>query len=81
MQAAANFLTLLRRAVAVLQSADLKHIWVVLAFAQCGVGEDKARRLLKGQQPFLVPQNQIIGGNIIRQIRAMLDGAVLCAFA
>ena len=59
-----------------LQGADLEHIRVIPTFTQGRVGEDKPGRLLKGQQPFLIFQNQVIGGNIIGQIRSALDRTV-----
>ena len=75
-QSTAYFLPLLRGAVAVLQGADLEHIRVIPTFPQCGVGEDEPGRLFKGQQTFLVFQDQIIGRNVIRHIRATLDRTV-----
>ena len=48
------------------QSADLEYIGVVPAFLQCGVGEDKAQRTGKAQQPFLVTHDGIIGIIICR---------------
>ena len=60
-QPATDFLPLRRIAVGMLQRADLEHVRIVPPFAQGGVGEDEPRRLLKGQQPFLVLQNQVIG--------------------
>jgi len=60
-QATTYFLPLRRVAVGMLQGADLEHIWVVPALTQCGVGEDEPCRLVKGQQPFLVFQDQVIG--------------------
>ena len=48
------------RAIAILQCADLEHIRVVPTFPQGGVGENKPCRLLKGQEPFFVLQDQII---------------------
>ena len=60
-QTTTDFLPLRRVAVRVLQSADLEHIRVIPSFTQCGVGEDKPCWLVKGQQPFLVFQDQVIG--------------------
>ena len=60
-QTTTDFLPLRRVAVRVLQSADLEHIRVIPAFTQCGVGEDKPCRFVKGKQPFLVFQDQVIG--------------------
>ena len=67
-QTTAYFLPLLRGAVAVLQGADLKHIRVIPAFPQGRVGEDEPGRLFKGQQTFLIFQDQVIGRNVIRHI-------------
>ena len=75
-QTTTDFLPLRRVAVGVLQSADLKHIRVVPAFTQCGVGEDEPCRLVKGQQSFLVLQNQIVGRNIVGEFAATLELAV-----
>ena len=65
-----------RVAVGVLQSADLEHIRVVPALTQCGVGEYEPCRLVKGQQPFLVFQNEVVGGNIIRELSTTLERRV-----
>ena len=78
-QAAANLLPLLCGAVTVLQSTNLEHIRVVPTFPQSGVRENKPSRFFKGQQPFLVFQNQIVGRNIIRHIRATFHRAVHAA--
>ena len=60
-QTTTDFLPLRRVAVGVLQSTDLKHIRVIPSFTQCRVGEYEPCRLVKGQQPFLVFQDQVIG--------------------
>lgn len=78
-QTTTDFLPLRRVAVRVLQSADLEHIRVVPSLTQRRVGEDKPCRLVKGQQPFLVFQNQVIGGNIVGELAATLDLAVHAA--
>ena len=62
-----------------LQSTDLEHIRVIPSFTQCGVGEDKPCWLVKGKQPFLVFQDQIIGGNIVGKLAATLELAVHAA--
>ena len=67
-QTTAYFLPLLRGAVAVLQGADLEDIRVIPAFPQGRVGEDEPGRLFKGQQTFLIFQDQVIGRNVIRHI-------------
>ena len=59
-QTTTNFLPLCGIAVRMLQSADLEHIRVVPALTQGRVGENEPRRFFKGQQPFLVFQNQVI---------------------
>ena len=78
-QTTTDFLPLRRVAVGVLQSTDLEHIWVVPALTQCGVGEDEPCWLVKGQQPFLVFQNQVIGGNIVGELAATLELTVHAA--
>ena len=40
------------------------------------MGEDKSCRLVKGQQPFLVFQNEVVGGNIIRELSTTLERRV-----
>ena len=72
-QTTPDFLPLRRVAVGVLQSTDLEHIRVIPSFTQCGVGEDKPCWLVKGKQPFLVFQNQVIGGNIVGELAATLE--------
>ena len=54
-----------RIAVGVFQSADLEHVWVIPALTQRGVGEDKPCRFVKGKQPFLVFQYQVVSRNIV----------------
>ena len=67
-QATAYFLPLLGGTVTVLQGTDLEHIRVIPAFPQGRVGEDEPGRLFKGQQTFLIFQDQVIGRNVIRHI-------------
>ena len=40
------------------------------------MGEDEAGRLLEGQQPLLIFQNQVVGRNIVGELAAFLCGAV-----
>ena len=76
-EAAAHLLPLLRRGIsAVLQGADLKYIGIVPALPQGRVREDEAHRILKGQQPLLVLQNQVVGGDVVAFITAAFEGAV-----
>ena len=75
-QATAHFLPLCNVAVGVLQGANLEDIGVVPTFPQGGMGEDEAGRLLEGQQPLLVFQNQFVGRNIIGELAAFLGSAV-----
>ena len=75
-QASADLLPLCRHTRRVLQRADLEHIRIVPALAQSRVGENHARRLIKGQQPLLILQDQIIRRDIVRQIRAAPETAV-----
>ena len=78
-QTATDFLPLCGIAVRMLQSADLEHIRVVPALAQSRVGENEPRRFFKGQQPFLVFQNQVIRRYIIGELAAALELAVNAA--
>ena len=48
------------------QSADLEYIGIVPTFLQRGMGEDKAQRTGKAQQPFLITHDGIIGIIICR---------------
>lgn len=74
---APHLLALLRGAVAaVLQGANLKYIGIVPAFPKGGMGENEPCRLVKGEQPLLVFQNQIIGGNIVGKLAATFGLAV-----
>ena len=69
-QTAANLLTLANLAAALLQCADLEHVWVIPAFAQRGMGKDKPnRRFLRItiQKQLLVLHNQVIGVRIVRR--------------
>ena len=74
-----NFLPLLCGAVAVLQCTNLEHIGVIPAFTQSRVREDKSCWLAKGKQALLVLQDKVISGNIIRELRAALQGRVNAA--
>ncbi len=47
------------------QGADLEDVRVVPAFAQGGVGEDEAERLVKGEEFFLVLHDQSVGRVIL----------------
>ena len=53
-QTPADFLTTRYGVVAVLEHAHHKHVWVVPALSQRGVGEDEPRRLFERQQALLV---------------------------
>ena len=57
----------------------MEHIRVIPSFTQCGVGEDKPCWLVKRKQPFLVFQNQVIGGNIVGELAATLELAIHAA--
>ena len=48
------------------QSADLEYIGIVPTFLQRGMGEDKAQRTGKAQQPLLITHDGIIGIIICR---------------
>ena len=75
-QTTAHLLPLCNIAVGVLQGANLEDIGVVPAFPKGRVGEDEAGRLLEGQQPLLIFQNQVVGRNIVGELAAFLCGAV-----
>ena len=59
-QAAADLLPLLHRAPRLVERADLEDVRVVPAFAQGGVAEDEAQRLVERQQPLLVLHDEVV---------------------
>ena len=61
-----------------LERANLKHVRIVPALAQCRMREDKARRLLKGKQALLVFENQIIGRDVVGELAAALERRIHC---
>ena len=61
------------------KGANLEDIGVVPAFPEGGVGEDKACRFLKAEEPFFVFEDQIIGGDIIGKLTAALELTVHAA--
>lgn len=65
-QPAADLLTAGHRAVALLQHAEHEHVGVVPAFAQGRMGEDEPDLFPQRQQPFLVPQDEVVGGRVGR---------------
>jgi len=73
---APDLLTFLSRAVGVLERTNLKHIRIVPALTKSGMGKDEPRRLVEGKQTLFVFQNQIIGGDIVGELRATLGRAV-----
>ena len=75
-QPSAHLLPLRRHTRRVPQRTDLEHIRIVPPLAQRRVREDHARRLIEREQPLLIPQDQIIRRDIIRQIRAAPRTAV-----
>ena len=75
-QAAAHLLPFSGLAVRVLQGADLEDIGIVPALPEGGVGEDEPGGFPEAQQPLLVLQNQIVGGNIVGELTAPLQGTV-----
>ena len=64
-QSPANFLAARDRVVAVLEHTHNEDIGVVPAFPQGRMGENEPDRLRKGEQPFLVLQDQIVGIHVI----------------
>ena len=75
-QTTAHFLALGGLAVRMFQRANLEYVRVIPAFPKGRVGEDEPGRLFKGEQPFLVFQNQVIGRDIIRELTTALRLAV-----
>src|SRR5574344_1031770 len=63
-QSAPHFLSLTNAALCMPECANLKYIRIIPALAQCRMGEDKPRRLVKRQQSFLVFQDKVVGGYI-----------------
>ncbi len=61
-QAAPDLLALLHLGDGLVEGADLEDVGVVPAFFEGGVGEDEADLLLEGEQPLLVPHDQLEGG-------------------
>ena len=78
--AAAHLLPLHDGAVAVLERADGEDVRVVPAFAQRGVREDEADRLVEGEQALLVLEDQVVGVHVVRLVgslpQARIDEAV-----
>ena len=67
-QTATDLLPLANLAAALFQCTNLKHVRIVPAFAQCGVGENETHRgffRITIQKQFLVLHDQVIGVNII----------------
>ena len=63
-EATADFLTSGDGVVALLQHAHDEHVWVVPPLAQRRVGEDEPHGLIKGEQSFLVFENQVVGVDV-----------------
>ncbi len=72
-QATPYLLPLLRSTIGLAQGANLEHIGVVPALAQCRVGEYEADRLLETEQPLLVLENQVVCRDIVGIGLAPLD--------
>ena len=75
-QATAHLLTAGKGGLLLDQGADLEHVGIVPAFPQGGMGENEPCRFVKGEQPLLVFQNQIIGGNVVGKLAATFGLAV-----
>jgi len=54
------FLAFLYFAAGIFQGANLKNIWIIPTLFQGRVGENKAYRFFKTQQPLLIFHNQIV---------------------
>ena len=78
-QAASHFLPFVHFRVRVAQRADLEYFRIVPPLAQSRMRKDKPCRLVEAQQAFLVFQNQVVGGNVVRKVaflsRLAVDGS------
>ncbi|VOG54146.1 Uncharacterised protein [Streptococcus pneumoniae] len=64
-QSAADLLPARGGVVALLEHAHHEHVGVVPALAQRRVRPDEPHRLLEGQQPLLVLEDQVVGVDVV----------------